>query len=254
MKFFSWLLNLFKLVKIEAPKIEAPKIEASKIEASKVEAPKIEAKLDPAYEKPTKIAIIVGHTAKSQGAVNYLGESEFNFNSRVAKKMKEHINKKYPKKNIKIFFREEGNYSAAVSKVGKDVGKFGASISMELHFNSFKQVAYGCEILVWEGAKDFKKTVKISDEITDKMSLKFKLKQRHKHNFPGITVGDGVKILATGDRGALNIKTCNDNGVTHAMLIEPCFANIESAESKSIFENEDKYVEFLAEELSKINL
>ena len=125
---------------------------------------------------------------------------------------------------------------------------------MELHFNSFKQLAYGCEILVWEGAKDADKTIKLADEITDRMAKKFNLKERNSHKYKDGKVGDGVKILPSKERGALNIKACNDEGVVHAMLIEPCFANLESSESKAIFENEDAYAEFLAEELANIDV
>ncbi|MDB4330158.1 N-acetylmuramoyl-L-alanine amidase [bacterium] len=208
---------------------------------------------DPVLDKKTKIAVIVGHTKKSKGASNYKGEDEFTFNSRIAEKIKTKMAEKYPSKTVKIFFREDGYYSSAVKKVGRSVGKWKAKISMELHFNSYKKAAYGCEVLVWEGAKKISDTVKAADVLTDNLADKFVLKERGKNKYKDGTYGDGVKILPSKSRGALNIKACNDEGVSIAMLIEPCFANIEQGESRAIFENEDDYAELLADELAKID-
>lgn len=261
--FINWLkslffnfLNLFSSSdsKDYSTDIEVDDIEEDSSEDSKTEEDEVVEELDPVKSKAAKIAIIVGHTAKSPGAYNYKGESEFSFNSRIAEKVKNIMKEKYPSKKVRVFFREEGYYSTAVTRVGQNVGKFGAKISLELHFNSFHQVAYGCEVLIWEGAEHFLKTVKVADILTDNLADKFDLRQRHRHNFPGYSVGDGVKILASRDRGALNIKACNDNGVKHAMLIEPCFANKRTKESEAIFENEDKYAEFLADELASIDI
>jgi N-acetylmuramoyl-L-alanine amidase len=259
MNFFKWLKSLFTETKpVETKPVETKPVETKPVETKPVETKPVETK--PVETKPktpvkkTKIALIIGHTKKSQGAVNYKGETEFSFNSRIAEKVKKIFEIKYPTKELKLFFRDEGYYSTAVVAVGKAVGKWGAKISMELHFNSFKQLAYGCEILVWEGAKDADKTIKLADEITDRMAKKFNLKERNSHKYKDGKVGDGVKILPSKERGALNIKACNDEGVVHAMLIEPCFANLESSESKAIFENEDAYAEFLAEELANIDV
>jgi N-acetylmuramoyl-L-alanine amidase len=279
MGFFKWLKSLFSTLEqassveakpveakpVEAKPVEAKPVEAKPVEAKPVEAKPVEAKpveAKPVEAKPsnsiidkeTKIAIIVGHTPKSQGAVNYKGETEFVFNSRIAEKIKQIMLKKYPKKKVQIFFREEGYYSTAVVNVAKNVGKWKARVSLELHFNSFKDIAYGCEILVWEGAKNIENTIKIADIITDDLSKKFKLRERGTYKYSDGKVGDGVQVLASKARGALNIKACNDEGVVHAMLIEPCFANKETSESKAIFENEDEYAEFLADSLAKINV
>lgn len=239
MNFFKWIKSLFS--------------KAKPVEVKPLENKPIEVK--PARNiKKTKIALIVGHTKKSQGAVNFKGETEFSFNTRIAEKIKKIFEDKYPEKELKLFFRDEGYYSTAVVAVGKAVGKWGASISMELHFNSFKQIAYGCEILVWDGAEELDKTVMLADVITDRISKKFNLKERNVYKYKDGKIGDGVKVLPSKDRGALNIKACNDAGVKYAMLIEPCFANLESSESKAIFENEDAYAEFLAEELANIDV
>lgn len=249
-KLVAWIKSFF--AKKDA--VNVSKIEIPKSEEVKKEEPTIVEQKDPVLDKPTKIAIVVGHSEKSQGAVNYKGETEFSFNSRIAEKIKEHISEKYPKKKVKIFYRPAGSYTVAVKQVGKDVGKWSAKISMELHFNSFKKEAYGCEILMWGNSEYAKETISVSDKITDNLSKEFNLKERYFHKYSDGSFGDGVKILGGREKGATNIKACNDAGVKIAMLIEPCFANIEHGESKAIFENEDKYAEFLADELSHIKV
>lgn len=254
MNFFSKLLNLFLsfFKKNKTPEL-VQDIPAQIPEIIVEEEKKVDL-LDPIARKATKIALIIGHTNKSQGAVNYKGESEFVFNSRIADKVKKIMKEKYPNKSVKLFFREEGYYSTAVTKVGEEIGKWKAKISLELHFNSLDKVAYGCEILIWDGSEFFDDNLKIADKITDNLSKKFNLRQRNKHQYKDLTHGDGVKILKSKERGALNIKACNDNGVKIAMLIEPCFANVETNESKAIFDNEDSYAEFLADELARIDV
>jgi N-acetylmuramoyl-L-alanine amidase len=193
MSFFKWLKDFFIAVEVEASKkdtpvlnseakpVEAKPVEAKPVEAKPVEAKPVEAtkkvnpvlpkapdfpikkaeasKADPVTLKPAKIAIIVGHTTKEPGAVNYKKESEFSFNSRIAKKVETIMKKKYPKKQVQLFIRTAGDFSATVLQVAKKVGAFKADISLELHFNAVKQVAYGCEVLIWEAGNNFEKTL-----------------------------------------------------------------------------------------------
>lgn len=255
-KIWKWIKSFFGFESEEKTLPDQSSIlsEESKIE-HKVE-PEVEQKIekDPVLDKKTKIALIVGHNSKRQGAVNYKQESEFSFNSRIAKKVKEIMNEKYPNKTVKIFKRPEGYYSASIRQVGKNVGKWRAKISLELHFNASKTEAYGCEILVIEQSDNLEEKIKIADKITDDLAKEFGLKERHTYKYKdGLSYGDGVKILKPRDRGALNLKYAEEYGVKHSMLIEPCFANIETEESRAIFENEDKYAEFLADQLAKID-
>ena len=180
-----------------------------------------------------KLAIIVGHTQRSQGATNYLGESEYTFNSRIAKMMTEYIYGKYDIKNIrvKVFYRDVIGRSGVAALV-KD---WRADLSMELHFNSFKKKAYGCEILTLAHDTD---SIEVADKITDEIAEKFCLRERH---------DDGVKELSDGDRGYYNLKLLES--LPLVMLIEPCFANMKTAESIAIFEDERKYAIVLADQL-----
>lgn len=248
-RIWNWVKGVLGLKKQKNP-TKIPQIEVPNDTQSE---PQKIPELDPVLEKKTKIAIIVGHTAKRPGAINYKKESEFSFNSRIAEKVKNIMKEKYPNKNVKIFYRPEGYYSAAVRQVGKEVGKWKALISLELHFNSFKKEAYGCEILMLSDSKNAEKTARIADKITDDLASEFNLSERRFYKFKDGTIGDGVKPLLSKDRGALNLKYVEEYGVKHAMLIEPCFANTKQHESIAIFENEDKYANFLADQLAKID-
>ncbi len=194
----------------------------------------------PAKAKPVKqhiIGIIVGHNVKAQGAVNYKGETEFAFNSRVALKMKEIIDA-HPNFEGKIYNRVPGaGYGDEIAELARLVKKDACEISVELHFNSGPKGALGCEILAHTKNQ---LAIKIADAITDQLAFKFGLRQRDQ---------DGVKELKKGERGAYNLTALEDVGVRAPILVEPCFANEKTKESQSIFEQEDLYSKILAEEM-----
>ena len=180
-----------------------------------------------------RISIIVGHTKESQGAINYKGESEYAFNSRIAEKVAKHIKRINSEVEVRIFFRD----GIGRSGVANLVKEWKADISIELHFNSFKEKAYGIEILVLH--KDIV-SMMAADAITDELADKFQLRER---------CHDGVRLLNDGERGYYNLKLLQS--IPLVMLIEPCFANIETSESRAIFEDEDKYAVILGNELIK---
>lgn len=174
-----------------------------------------------------RISLIVGHTEKSPGATNYKEESEYSFNSRVANKIAKHIQNITDQAHTKVFYRD----GIGRSGVAKLVTEWRADISLELHFNSFRKVAYGCEILVLdENLIKNSLSFDVADDITDRLAEKFMLKERGT---------DGVNPIDDGDRGYYNLKLLQSIPIN--MLIEPCFANIKTAESSAIFEDEDKY-------------
>lgn len=194
-----------------------------------------------------KIAIVVGHTRRSSGAVNFLGESEYDFNKRMAFLMKERI-EKTSEKQCEVFFRD----NIGRSGVAKAVGKWGADLSLELHFNSFKKKAYGCEVLVYKDAKMFDDSAIFADELTDELAKVFALRQRHSVTTEDGVYREGVKALGSKDRGAFNLKAMEQNKVPYALLIEPCFANFETHESVAIFRNEEKYAFTVADYLADL--
>lgn len=80
-----------------------------------------------------KIAIVVGHNARAQGAVRVSdGRSEFDWNSELAEMIQEH-----DPNGVRIFYRERGGgYSAEIDRVYREVDTWGADCSIELHFNA----------------------------------------------------------------------------------------------------------------------
>lgn len=78
-----------------------------------------------------KIAIVVGHNARRQGAVSVDGISEYTFNSELAHQIKEH-----DPDAVGLFFRRlGGGYSAEIDRVYREADAWGADCTIELHFN-----------------------------------------------------------------------------------------------------------------------
>lgn len=242
-KFLSWLLGLFSK--------KTPSNNTKPSEPFEPEQPVGPIPVEPVEpsKQVVKIALIVGHTPKAAGAINYKGEREFTFNSRIAALVEAQIRQQTAQVEVKTFFRDEGSFAPAVAKVGKAVGDWGAKASLELHFNSFDQPAFGCEVLVWQGANQLAQTLAFADAMTNRFSQQFGIKQRGQYVDEFGKRFDGVRVLATQDRGALNLKACCDNGLGFVLLFEPCFANVETTESRAVFENEARYANFIAQEL-----
>ena len=91
-----------------------------------------------------KIAIVVGHNARAQGAVRVTdGRTEFDWNSDLAEMISE-----IEPTMIKVFYRVAGGgYSAQIRRVYAEVDTWGADVSLELHFNAASPAAHGCETL-----------------------------------------------------------------------------------------------------------
>lgn len=209
------------------------------------------ARLNPFPDKQVRVAIIVGHTEKAKGAVAYTGESEWDWNNSVANKVV-HFCK--GKSDVKIFYRSPNlGYRAAMKDIAKRVSEWDADYSIELHFNALHKVAYGCEILVDSGSKDYEFLIKMCDQWTNKLAKEFDLKQRNKVRFADSTYGDGVKVLKYGERGYWNLAYLSDKGVK-AILIEPMFANLKTKESERFFEGKgkEKYALFLANRINEL--
>ena len=89
-----------------------------------------------------KLAIIVGHNARAQGAVRVTdGVSEYVWNGRLAELIAAH-----DPGNVRIFRRTPGGgYSREIDRVYAEVDAWGASFSVECHFNGAADPrAQGC--------------------------------------------------------------------------------------------------------------
>jgi len=96
-----------------------------------------------------KIGLIIGHDIDSQGAYGNKGISEFTFNDELLSEMS--LGDYFPKKHdFAVFYRNADvhGYSNKMVDLHKRIDEWGADISIEFHFNSFKDdSAQGHEVL-----------------------------------------------------------------------------------------------------------
>lgn len=210
------------------------KVKPVVIEPPKVEQPK----------KPTTvgvgptIGIVVGHNERAQGATNYLNESEFVFNSRIALKLQVKL-ADAGIRSVIIFRPKTGGYKHEVRSVVRELKDHDCSFSIHLHFNSAGRGAKGVETLIAQTATD--RDDAWADVFSDTLNEEYGFYERAK---------DGVKTVPTGHNGAGMLYAVKRAGIT-PVLPEPCFGDYRTKESALIFEQEDKYVEVLCIAVSK---
>lgn len=92
-----------------------------------------------------RIALIVGHNAKSQGAVRVTdGMTEFAFYKKVA----EDVKALAPSQYVVLLRKPEGGYASEIDRVYAEADAAGVSGTVELHFNgSASPSANGTEVL-----------------------------------------------------------------------------------------------------------
>ena len=168
-------------------------------------------------DKWKKIAIVIGHNKKGQGAkaIDPIGRTEFDFNSELANLM-EKRSEQY-KVVTKSFFREQDNsddkrkrYGKEIRKVYKKVNEWKPDYSIELHFNAANKDVTGTEVLT-SGSKESMKYAKLTQKEMVKL---FKRKGNSR----------GVKTLRNGDRGYYSLI----RGNAPAIIVEPFFGSSKS--------------------------
>lgn len=197
--------------------------------------------VEPVVKKPgKKIQIVVGHNRSSRGAVNYLGESEYTFNSRIAEKLAVKL-AEYGHQTI-IEKRPVASYSVQCDHIERETLKNQPDFSLHLHFNSYNKKVMGCEAYICGDASQsvIQRSAAFADTFTDILNERYGFKERYE---------DGVLKLYSGHNGyGMMVKTSK---YCPAVLVEPCFANIKTEESRLIFENEDKYVDVIVDSFKK---
>ena len=156
-----------------------------------------------------KIAIIVGHNLKSQGAqsIEPINRSEFDFNSEVAALMVEKSSS-YDF-DLKIFNRQNrGSYSKEIKEVYKKVDDWNADYSIELHFNSAVFTVSGSEVLTSGSPNSEHFATLVQNEFVKLF------------NRTG-TSNRGVKVRKKGSRGYLSLVS----GKAPAIIVEPFFGS-----------------------------
>lgn len=184
-----------------------------------------------------KLAIIVGHTDRKRGAVAYNGITEYEYNSIVAERLNELI-----PCDSKVFFRDRVGIRGAY----KNAAEWGADTSIELHFNSFQEKAYGAEILILSGQST---TWFLACTVITHVAQKLGICLRH---------SDGIKKVAKKktllgwkkDRGYKNLAIAKELGIANALLIEPTFCNFKTLEAVRVIENPESYAQTLCSAFS----
>ncbi len=157
------------------------------------------------------IAICVGHSRSGdKGAVSAGGISEHAYNSRLARILSTVLRERgLPNQVIDSY--EGAGYSAAMRWVAKEVRQIGATVAVELHFNSAENLsATGHEWLFWAPS-------------THGRFLAQALDRQMRAAFPALKAR-GIKSIHPGDRGAefLRLTPCP------ALICEPFFGSNES--------------------------
>jgi len=155
-----------------------------------------------------KLAIVVGHNQAAQGAVRSdTGETEWRFNSRIARHMERIAPDVTPELEVRTFKRRPGlGYSAEIREVYQEADAWGADATIELHFNgAASPAATGTEVLSSGTTKSLGLAQSVLDEILGELGLPDR----------------GVKTRARGDRGGGSLWS----GRAPAILVEPFFGS-----------------------------
>lgn len=150
-----------------------------------------------------KIAVVVGHNARAQGAVRVTDNvTEFQWNSDLARMIEE-----LDPSSVEVFKRRHGGgYAAEIDRVYGEVNEWGADCSVELHFNgSGNAGVHGCETLT-SGTRGSRRLAQYTQA---KMLKALTAKDR------------GCKIKSRHDRGGRSLWA----GRAPAILIEPYFGS-----------------------------
>lgn len=153
------------------------------------------------------IGICIGHSRSGdKGAVNTDGVSEHTFNSEVGHLTANLLRKEGYAVHV-IDKYSGGSYSGAIRWIADYLKKVGATLAVELHFNSAGPYAEGHEWLHWH------RSVK-----GQKLASSFN--QAFKESFPEAKVR-GVKPADKEDRGSLFLRLTR----CPAIILEPFFGS-----------------------------
>lgn len=133
------------------------------------------------------LVVIVGHEKKAPGADFALGGSEYEYNSDIARRMKEYALTKYPYLAVEIVLRDGIGIGGAYRKAAT----FKPDACIELHFNAFNKIAQGSETLCSVDYEDRK----LAGIIQTKICAVFERGGQSR----------GVKVLARNDRGGQSV-------------------------------------------------
>jgi len=147
-----------------------------------------------------KVAIVVGHNERSQGAVRPdTGETEYVYNGKIARYM-ESIADEYGL-NAKVFYRtSRGGYTREINRVYEEADNWGADACVELHFNAAGNPnASGTETLSSGSRRSLRLAEEVQMELVDELGLRNRgVKVRNSR-----TKGRGYRSLVAGRAPAI---------------------------------------------------
>lgn len=160
----------------------------------------------PSLKRDELVAICVGHSRKGdRGAVNVKGDSEWKYNSKVAKALKKELT--YRGIDSKVYSSYEGKtYREAMDFIKSKLKEDGADLALELHFNAYTGRAKGCSMLY---NNPNSKSKRLAEELQFWVLTDFD------------TIDRGTKGLNKGDRGLLFA----ENDYIPTVLCEPFFGD-----------------------------
>lgn len=216
MKFFRWILGLFKSnpKNDNSRELNTPKAIETKPSDSKFPNDSNSSEI-PSSSKKLKIAIVRGHGGNDSGAAG-CGTNEVEYNTWVMKEIE-----KLNLPNVKCFYGDN-----SISAVIKSLA-FLPDLTMQLHLNSAGPTAHGCEVLVIDGDT---KSYPFAEKFASMFCKKFNRRMRGEH---------GKKRLKSGDRGLSSLKTSTFGA---KILVEPWFIS-----NANEFLSKENYFEFLKE-------
>lgn len=150
-----------------------------------------------------KIALVVGHNAKSQGAVRVTDKmTEFAWNGTLAKDLQAIM----PSRYIILYRDPAGGYAKEIDRVYAEANRINAAATIELHFNGAADPrATGTEVL----SSGTRNSMILCNGLQNAMLQSLKLRSR------------GVKVLNKDMRGGRSLWA----GRAPAALIEPYFGS-----------------------------
>jgi N-acetylmuramoyl-L-alanine amidase len=151
------------------------------------------------YPRIDKVGIIVGHTAKSPGAVITNGETvtnEYLYNSAVVAEL--------VKNGCLDFYTTRDN--GGIQQATRNIIHEEIDLSIELHTNAFNRQAYGCEALYYT-----QQSKRPAELFCQYFCDFFDRKNR------------GAKDVVKNGRGVYNLQLLED--IPYAVLVEPFFGD-----------------------------
>lgn len=192
------MANVFTL--LAGPKEQKPLLPGGKNDGR--ELPRVD------ESRRIRLAVIVGHEQSNQGAkLEVNGDSEYTYNSRIAKLMQKIAKERYPQIEVDVVFRDGVGVAGAYQIADE---KLHADLVLELHFNAANGRARGSETLCSSAPND----IEFAHIIHRQVARIF--------GRIGTTHDRGVKVLSRTSRGGQNVHSFPGGA---NCLVEPFFGD-----------------------------